>query len=77
MGVVAHHDDLWGIDVLVVCAVQVILDGDIGRKVELRVQSAGAVAGLHAGGGGELPHIRSAGRGAVETLLDAVAFVLD
>ena len=75
--VVAQPDDLCGVDVHVECAIEVEVENDIGRKVELRVERAGAVAGQDGGGGGELIDIGCAGGGAVEALLDAVADVLD
>ncbi len=75
--IIAHHDDFGGVDVHVVGIIEIILNGDSGRKVELRVERAGTVAGLDAGWSGELVHVGGAGGRAVQALLDAVAFVLD
>lgn len=78
LGVIAHLDELGGIDVLVVdIIVGVDLDGHVGREVELAVERARAVAGLHGSRGAELVDPRGAGGGTVQTGLDAVALVLD
>lgn len=74
--IVPIGDDFGGIDVLVQAAVGVDLDGDRGWQVELRVERAGAVARLHAGGRRELIHVRGARVGSVEALLDTVALIL-
>jgi len=75
--IVAEHRDLGRIDVDIFAASQVDLDGDIGWKVELRIQSASSVAGLDRCRGGELVDVRGTGGRAVETLLDAVAYAFD
>ena len=75
--VVAQRDDFRGVDVHVERAVEVEVEDDVGGEVELRVESAGAVAGEDGGNGGELVHVGRAGGGAVEALLDAVADALD
>ena len=77
MRVIAQSFDLRSIDVLVLVTVEIDLDGDCRREIELAVESAGAVSGLHGGKGAELVDPSGAGGGAVETGLDAVAFVLD
>jgi len=76
--VVAHLDELRGVDVLVVDGiVGVDLNGDLGWEVELAVEGASAVARLDGGRGAELVHPGGAGAGAVKAGLDAVALVLD
>jgi hypothetical protein len=75
--IVAVGQDLGGVDVLVVGAVEIELEHDAGRQVELRVEGAGAVAGLDGRGREELVDVAGAGGGSVEALLDAVAFRLD
>jgi hypothetical protein len=75
--VVAVGHDLSGVDVLVGAVVEVEGEGDVGRQVELRVERAGAVAGLDRGGGRELVDVGGTGGGSVQALLDAVALVLD
>lgn len=77
MRVVAHGNQLRRVYFLVEGAVGVDVDGDSRRKVELRVESASAVAGLDRRRSAELPDIGGAGSRAVKALLDAVAFVLD
>jgi hypothetical protein len=69
--------DLLSIDVLVLVAVEVNLDRDSRREIELAVEGAGAVAGFHGGRGAELVDPGSAGGGAVKAGLDAVALVSD
>lgn len=46
-------------------------------EVELAVEGAGAVAGLHASGGRELIDPGGTGAGAVEAGLDTVAFIIN
>lgn len=75
--IIAIHDDCGGVDVHVVGTIEIVLNGDSGRKVELSVEGAGTVAGLDAGRSGELVHVGGAGGRAVQALLDAGAFVLD
>lgn len=77
LGVVSHRHDLLCIDVLVQAIVEIDLDSDIARQVELRIQGAGPVARLYGGWSAELVDPGSACGGAIETGLDAVAFVLD
>jgi len=71
LGVVASVDG--GIN----ACIDVVGDGDGGRQIELRVQSASAVALLDGLWGRELVHVSRASAGTVQALLDAVAFVLD
>jgi hypothetical protein len=75
--IVAELHYLGRIDVDIIAAGKVELNGNIGWKVELRIQSAGSVAGLDRCRGGELVDVRRTGGRAVETLLDTVAFVFD
>ena len=75
--IIAHHDDLGGVDVHVVAVVEIILHGDSRWKVELRVERAGTVTGLNAGWSRELVDVGGAGGWAVQALLDAVAFVFN
>ena len=75
--VVAVLGDLSSVDVLVVPIVEVKLHCDASREVELRVESASAVAGLNTGWGGELVDVGGTSGGTVQALLDAVAFGLD
>ena len=72
LGIVSQLRDLGRVDVLVQGAVQVVVDGDAGREVELRIERAGAVPGLHGRGAGEFVHVGGTGAWAVEALLDAV-----
>jgi len=44
LGLIAISNDFRGIDVFVQVAVQIILDDHVGRKVELAVKRASAVA---------------------------------
>jgi hypothetical protein len=75
--VVAHLSDLSSIDVLVEFAVEVDLNGDSRREIELAVEGAGAVTRCHGGRGAELVDPGGAGGWAVKALLDAVALVFD
>jgi hypothetical protein len=77
LGVVPVGRDLRAVDVLVILAGKIEREGDVRGEIELRVERAGAVAGLHACRSRELVDIRRAGGGAVEALLNAVALVLD
>ena len=77
MRIVACCDDLWCIYVHVVATGQVELNIYGRREIEVRVEGAGAMTLCDTLGGGEFPHIVCAGLGAFETLLDAIAFVLD
>lgn len=74
--VVSVSGDLRRIDVLVIGVVQVKLNGDGSRKVEVGIQRAGPMPGFDALSGGELPDVAGAGRDAIETFLDAVALAL-
>jgi hypothetical protein len=75
--VISHRRDLLRIDVLVQAIAEVNLNRDIARQVKLRIQGASPVARLDGCWSAELVDPGSAGRGAIETGLDAVAFVLD
>jgi len=57
--------------------VDVVGNGDRRWQIELRVQSAGAVAELNGRRGREFVDVVRAGGGAVQALLNAVAFTLD
>ena len=75
--VVAHLEELGSVDVLVEGRVDVDVDRNISGQVELAVERAGAVTALDRSWSAELPDVGGAGRGPVETLLNAVALVLD
>jgi len=75
--VVAISQKLWSVDIVVQRAVDIDIDRNVCRKVELGVESAGTVAALNAGGSGKLPDICGTGCGAIQTLLNAVALILN
>lgn len=77
MRVVSVGDNFRRVDIGVVGAVEIELEGHSSREVELRVQRAGAVTGLNGRRSAELPDIRGTGEWAVKAFLDAVAFILD
>jgi len=76
LGIVPVREDLRPVDVDVVAVVEVKLKRNVGGQVELGVERAGAMAGLDRVDGRELVDVGGAGAGAVQALLDAVAFVL-
>ena len=77
LGIIAHLGDFSRIDVFVVRVGQINLDGDLAWQVELRVERAGAVAGLDRCRRAEFVDPGRAGSGPVKTSLDAVARVRD
>ena len=77
MRIVARLHDLLGVDVLVQWAREVKVKRYISRKIEIAVKRTGSVATLDSCRCGKLVHVVCADAGPVETLLDAVAFILD
>ena len=71
----AIGDHLGSVEVGAVRTIQVVLDVYFGWEVELRVERAGSVAGCDGVGGAKFPYPGCAGGRAVETFLDAVAFI--
>jgi hypothetical protein len=61
----------------VIGRVNIVFDSDVGRQVEVGIESASAVAKFDRLHGGELVNVVVTSFGTIETGLDAVAFALD
>jgi hypothetical protein len=77
MWIVAVRDDFLGVNVHVLITVEVEFDGNIGRKVEVRVQGASTMTRFDGCSSREFVNIVCTCRRAVQTFLDAVALGLD
>lgn len=77
MWVVTLGDDRTSVDIRVVAAVQVELQCDVCGQVEIGVERASTVTGLHRLGRGEFPDVVGTGSWPVQTCLNTVTLRLD